>query len=165
MLNYLKEMVRKLMQIYKTGYELLNRLKTIPKIIENCELQKQHWELKATNSTAGGVTVTLFNKKCEEELHNMEKVKASSCSDPVGVAVTNYVDLERKIIALKAEKKEAESILEQLNPNEYDVLYKFFILEFRNYEIADDLNKSESYIEKTKNKALKKLQNILDFTE
>ena len=113
--------------------DFLNRLKILPKIIENCELQKQAWEDKAKNSTAGGVTIKLLNKKGEEELHNMEKVKSSSCCDPMAVAVISYVDLERKIEALKAEKAEAESILERLEPNQYDVIYKFDVLEFLQY--------------------------------
>ncbi len=149
----------------QNAIDFLNRLKTIPKIIKNCELQKQLWEDKAKNSTSGGVTVHIQNKKSEEELHNMEKVRSSSCNDPMGVAVINYVDLERKIEALKAEKEQIEAILEQLEANEYDVLYKFFILEFRNYEIADFLNRSNSFIEKTKKKGLRNLQTMLDNTE
>lgn len=145
--------------------EFLNRLKILPKIIENCELQKQRWEDKALNTTSGGVTVKLLDKKGEEELHNMEKVQASSGGDSMAVAVVSYVDLERKIEALKAEKEKAESILEQLEANQYDVLYKFFILEFTNYEIADFFNKSISYIEKTKNKGLKNLQILIDSAE
>ena len=145
--------------------EFLDRLKILPKIIENCELQRQHWESKATNATAGGVTVKLLNKKGEEELHNMEKVQSSSCSDPVGVAVPNYVDLERKIAALKTEKAEAEAILEKLPPNQYDAVYKFHILDFFVYEIADSMNKSTSYVEKTKQKGLQNLQVLLNNTE
>lgn len=143
----------------------LNRLKKLPKIIENCELQKQSWEDKALNTTSGGVTVKLLDKKGEEEIHNKEKVNSSSCSDPVGVAVPNYVDLERKIEALKTEKETAESILEQLEANQYDVLYKFYILDFFVYEIAADFKKSVSYIEKTKKKGLENLQIIIDGVE
>lgn len=145
--------------------EFLKRLKILPKIISNCELQKQMWEAKAHNTTAGGVTVKMLNKKGEEELHNMEKVRSSSCSDPMGIAVANYVDIERKIEALKTEKEEAEALLEQLDPNQYDVLFKSFILEFKNKEIANDLDKSTSYVEKTKKKGLRKLQILLNNAE
>lgn len=148
-----------------TAQNFLNRLKKLPIIIENCELEKQMWEAKATNSTAGGVTIQLLNKKGEEELHNMERVQSSSCSDPVGIAVPNYVDLERKIAALKTEKKDAESILEQLEANQYDVLYKFYILEFRLYEIANDMNKSYSTICKIRKTGLNNLQLLLDSIE
>ncbi len=143
----------------------LDRLKILPKIIENCELQKQRWEEKARNSTSGGVTVQLLNKKGEEELHNAEKVQSSSCGDPMGVAVASYVDLERKIEALKAEKENAESILEQLPPHQYDIIYKFYILDFYNYEIAELMNVSYSYVEKHKKKGLEKLQSLLNCTE
>lgn len=143
----------------------LQRLKKLPKIIENCELQKKAWEDRAYNTTSGGVSVKIENKQGKEEIHNVEKVQSSSSSDPVGVAVPNYVDIERKIEGLKAEKEKSESILEQLHPNQYDIIYKFYILDFFIYEIADSLNKSTSYIEKTKKKGLENLQILLDCTE
>ena len=148
------------------AFAFLNRLKKIPNIIENCELQKQRWQEKAKNSTAGGVSVEIQNKKTgEKELHAVEKVQSSSSGDSMAVAVINYVDLERKIDALRTEKSEAEAILEQLEADEYDVLYKFFILEFRNYEIADYMCRSESYIEKTKKRGLENLQILIENTE
>lgn len=142
--------------------DFLARLKIIPKIIENCEIQKQWWEDKAKNSSAGGVTVKLLNKKGEEELHNMEKVQSSACGDPMAVAVINYVDIERKIDALKVEQRKAEAILESLKPNEYEVLYKYEIFDFKLYEIADKLNISYSSATKLHKKALKNLQKTLD---
>lgn len=148
-----------------SALEFLERLKKLPKIIENCELQKQNWEAKASNTTSGGVTVKLLNKKGEEEVHNMEKVRSSSSGDPMGIAVASYVDLERRIEALKTEKEAAEAILEQLESNQYDILYKFHILGFKIYEIADSLGRSSSYVEKTKKKGLENLQVLLDSTE
>ncbi len=143
----------------------LERLKILPKIIENCELQKQDWKDKARKTTSSGVSVYIQNSKGEDELQNMEKVQSSSGGDPMGIAVANYVDIERKIEALKVEKEQIESILEQLPPNQYDIIYKFHILEFRVYEIADSLKKSTSFVEKTKKKGLENLQILLDCTE
>lgn len=145
-----------------TAEEFLNRLKKIPKIIENCELQKQFWEAKARNTTAGGVTIKLLDKKGEEELHNMEKVQSSSKSDPVGVAVPNYVDIERKIEALKVEKAKAEALLEQLPANQYDILFKFYILEYALCEIAYCQKKATVSISTNKKIALNNLQKLLD---
>lgn len=145
--------------------EFLERLKKLPKIIENCELQKQAWEDRARNTTSGGVSVKIKNKQGEEEIQNVEKVQSSSLSDPVGVAVASYVDIERKIESLKVEKEKSESILEQLHPNQYDVIYKFYILDFFIYEIAESMKKSTSFVEKTKKKALENLQILLDCTE
>ena len=145
--------------------DLLQRLKKLPKIIENCELQKQSWMDKARKTTSGGVSVYIQNNKGEDELQNMEKVQSSSGGDPMGIAVGNYVDIERKIESLKAEKEQIESILEQLPSDQYNIIYKFHILEFRVYEIADDLDRSESYVEKTKKKGLENLQILLDCTE
>lgn len=147
-------------------FAFLDRLKKIPNIIENCELQKQIWQEKAKSSTAGGVTIEIQNKKTgEKEIHAVEKIQSSSSGDSMAVAVINYVDLERKIEALRTEKAEAEAILEQLEADEYDVLYKFFILEFRNYEIADYFNRSNSHIEKIKKRGLKNLQILIENTE
>lgn len=146
-----------------TANKFLERLKSLPRIIENSELEKQRWEDRARNTTSGGVSVDIQNKKTgESEWHNVEKVQSSSGGDSMAVAVVSYVDLERKIEALKIEKEWSENLLEQLEANQYDVLYKSFILEFRNYEIAYNLNKSISYVVKTKNKGLKNLQILLD---
>ena len=143
--------------------DFLKRLKILPKIIENCELQKLNWKERAYSRTAGGESVNIYNEKTGEvERHNIEKVQASSSGDSMAVAVVSYVDIERKVKALKAEKEKAEIILEQLEPNHYDVLYKFYILEFRLYEIADSLNKSYSFVAKTRKKALKSLQTLLN---
>lgn len=148
------------------AHTFLNRLKTLPRIIENCELQKQQWESKALNTTSGGVSITMKNKKTgEDEVHNIEKVQTSSDGDSMAVAVINYVDLERKIAELKAEKEWSENLLEQLEANQYDVLYKFYILDFRLYEIADIQKKSYSSICKIQKKGLKNLQNLLDTVE
>lgn len=146
--------------------DFLKRLKILPKIIENCELQKQSWEDRAKNTTSGGVSVSVQNKKTGEiEKHNFEKVQSSSGGDSMAVAVVSYVDLERKIETLKSEKEWSENLLEQLEANQYDILYKFYILEFRNYEIAYNLKKSISYIEKEKKKGLINLQMLLDSAE
>jgi RNA polymerase sigma factor (sigma-70 family) len=145
-----------------TAQEFVDRLKILPRIIENCELQKQKWEDKAQNTTSGGVTVKLLNKKGEEELHNMEKVCSSSDGDSMAVAGVSYVDLERKIEELKQEKAEAEAIIEKLPPKQYDVLYKFEILEFTLYEISDLLRVSYSSVSKLHSKALKNLQKLLE---
>lgn len=146
--------------------EFLNRLKILPIIIENCEIQKKNWEDRAKNTTSGGVSVDVRDQKSGEiERHNVEKVQSSSGGDSMAVAVASYVDLERKIESLKSEKKWSENLLEQLEANQYNILYKSFILDFRNYEIAYSLKKSNSYIEKTKKKGLASLQILLDSTE
>ena len=142
--------------------KFLKRLNILPKIIENCEIEKKMWEDRAYNTTAGGVSIAVQDQKGKNELHNMEKVQTSSCSDPVGVAVANYVDIEEKIAALKAEKEKAESIMEQLEPNHYEVLYKFYILEYRLYEIADSKKKSYSLISKYRKDGIDNLQKLLD---
>lgn len=145
--------------------DFLQRLKILPKIIENCDLQKQSWMDKAQKTTSGGVSVSIQNKMGESELQNMERVQTSSGGDPMGVAVVNYVDLERKIEDLKAEKAEAEAIIEKLPPKQYDVLYKFEILEFTLYEISDLLRVSYSSVSKLHSKALKNLQKLLESTK
>ena len=148
-----------------TAQDFLERLKKLPKIIENSELQKRNWEDRAKSTTSGGVSVNLKNRRTgEQEVHNVEKVQSSSGGDTMAVAVASYVDLERKIEALKVEKAEAEAIIEKLPPKQYDVLYKFEILEFTLYEIADLLRISYSSASKLHSKALKNLQKLLEST-
>lgn len=147
----------------KTAEEFLKRLKKIPLIIENCELQKRSWEERAKNTTSGGVSVCIPNRKTGElEPHNIEKVQSSSGGESMAVAVASYVDLERKIEALKTEKKKAEAIIEQLEPTLYDVIYKFYIMGWKIYEIALNYKKSDSHIKSLKKIALQKLQILLD---
>lgn len=145
--------------------EFLKRLKKIPKIIENCELQLLFWDERAYNTTNGGMSIILQNKKGEEITHKMDRIQTTPNGDPLGTAIANRIDLENKIKNLKKEKENAEATIEQLDPNEYDVLYKHYILEFRLYEIADRMKMSYSGINKIQKSGLANLQNILDNIE
>ena len=89
----------------------------------------QQWEDKAVSTTSGGVSVDILNEKTGEiERHNVEKVQTSSGGDSMAVAVISYIDLEKKIKMLRAEKERSENLLEQLEANQYDIPYLIYII-------------------------------------
>ncbi len=145
-----------------TARSLLRRLKRLYLIIENKQLLKEQWEGRANIITSGGQSVLIENKKGEGVLHNMEKVQTSSGGQQMVAAVAQIVDLEREIAALKNERKHLESILELLPVSEYDLLYKFHILEIPLKIIAGKYDKSYSWASMLHVKAIKNLQSIID---
>lgn len=143
--------------------KFLDRLKKIPIIIENREADVKLWKERALNITSGGVTIEIPNNKGEIEQHNMEKVQTSfTGNSPMTAAVIKYLDIEKEIEQLKEERKRANAILEELETDEYNVLYKYHILEYSIGEIAAAIKKSYSKTGKIHKSALENLQKILN---
>ena len=98
-----------------------------------------------------------------------ERVQSSGSSDPLGDAVAGYTDLQRIVREENREcqvaKEDIEKVLKCLPTAEYKVLYKQFVECKELYIIADEMNKSYSWTSKTKKRALKHVQEILDERE
>lgn len=98
-----------------------------------------------------------------------ERVQTSGTSDPVGIAVAGYIDLQHIVSEenrqCHAAKDEIEKVLKCLPTAEYKVLYKHFVECKELYIIADEMGKSYSWTSKTKRRALKHVQEILDERE
>ena len=77
-------------------------------------------------------------------------------------AIGEYIDLEREINELKAQKKAIIGTIQQLPFNEYVVLYKIYVDGLMLKELPSELVKSYEWVKKTKSKALRHLQEILN---
>lgn len=77
-------------------------------------------------------------------------------------AIGEYIDLEREINELKKQKKAIIATIQQLPFNEYVVLYKIYVDGLMLKELPSEIDKSYEWAKKTKKKALRHLQEILD---
>ncbi len=131
--------------------DFLLQLSKLDKLIENKTVEKVQWRSVATSVTAqvGG-----------------ERVQSSGNPHKITDAIATYLDLEKEIDRFLSEqiqkKKDIISIIEQLNPTEYDVLHKMYVQYKDLQEVADKYNKSYSWVTTVHGKALKNVQKILD---
>lgn len=93
-------------------------------------------------------------------------MKISGHSDKVGNSVSEYIDNEKKLqkmlVDLMLKRKSIIDKIEQLQADEYDVLYKIYVQDMKVYEVAAVLDRSYSGITHIKRNAIKNLQKILD---
>lgn len=98
-----------------------------------------------------------------------ERVQSSGSKDKIGNAVADYTDKERElqweVNDCQRVQTEIEKLLECLPTAEYKVLYKRYVECKELYIIADEVNKSYSWVSKNKRKGLKHVQEILDERE
>lgn len=131
--------------------DFLLQLSKLDKLIENKTVEKLQWRTVATSVTAqvGG-----------------ERVQSSGNPHKITDAIATYLDLEKEIDRFLSEqiqkKKDIISVIEQLNPTEYDVLHKMYVQYKDLQEVADKYNKSYSWVTTVHGKALKNVQKILD---
>lgn len=99
---------------------------------------------------------------------HLSEVKVSSTPNPQRIqevwtrlieAQAELMDEVDRLIALKIE---VISILEKLPPIEYDVLYKIYISHYSVQQVAEKKNYTRQGIYDIKDRALEKLQKILD---
>lgn len=96
-----------------------------------------------------------------------EPVQTSGVSDKVGNITAKIVDLEaeinRMIDKFIDDKQERIKVIEQVNePLQYNILHKHYVQGMRFRDIAEEEHYSEVHINKQHQKALKKVQRILD---
>lgn len=134
--------------------ELLLQIKKIEKLIKNTKEEIEKWHELAENITANTSDV---------------RVKLSGYSDKVGNSVSEYIDNEKKLqkmlVDLMLKRKSIIDKIEQLQADEYDVLYKIYVQDMKVYEVAAVLDRSYSGIKHIKRNAIKNLQKILDAEE
>jgi DNA-directed RNA polymerase specialized sigma subunit len=93
-----------------------------------------------------------------------ERVQSSKNLQKMPDAVGAYMEVEKRIKALKRERQEIIDTIRTLPTNEYKILYKLFVKEpaFLLKELPDEFGMSYDWVKKTKRKALEHLQAILD---
>jgi DNA-directed RNA polymerase specialized sigma subunit len=96
-----------------------------------------------------------------------EPIATSGVSDKVGNIVAKIVDLENEINDLIDkfidDKQERIKVIEQVDePLQYAILHKHYVQGMRFREIADEEHYSEIHIAKQHQKAIEKVQRILN---
>ena len=127
--------------------EYLGRVKKIDAMIINKYRDYRRWVEIAEGM--GGVAVT-------------ERVQTSRNLQQIPNAIGRYVDIEREIDALKAERLAIIATLEKLPHAEYKILYMLFVEDYLLKELPSHFRMSYEWVKVRKNRALDLLQNILD---
>jgi DNA-directed RNA polymerase specialized sigma subunit len=96
-----------------------------------------------------------------------EPVMTSGASDKIGNIVAKIVDLENEINELIDkyidDRQERIEVIEQIDdPLQYNILHKYYVQGTRFKEIAEEEHYSEVHINKQHQKALAKVQKILN---
>jgi DNA-directed RNA polymerase specialized sigma subunit len=130
--------------------EFLQRVGKYEIIIQNKLIEIQQWKALAESTTAILIP---------------DKVQSSSSQQKMAEAVEKYIEIENEINdyidRLYDAKRDVLSKIEQLKPTEYDVLHKVYI-QFKSFqEVADDYDRSKSWVSKEHQKAIESLERLL----
>lgn len=135
----------------------LERIKKIDVLILNKNREHRRW-VDAADGMGGNASG--------------DRVQASRNLHRGADAIGNYIDLEREIKALEAEKQNIIHTIERLPSVEYDILHKLYVgkydkkLDRMQYatikDIAYQYEKTYDWAKKKKQHALRLLQGILD---
>ena len=125
----------------------LKRLSKIDVLIANKANEVNRW--KDISMSLGGFSA-------------VERVSSSKSPHGKSDAVCEYIDLEREIETLKAERRKMMHTIERLPSVECDLIYKIYVQAYSLKELAFHYKKSYDWVKKRKRKALKLLQEFLD---
>lgn len=131
--------------------DYLKQLKKQNAIIENYYAELAKWNDVALSITSHS---------------DGERVQSSGSKQKMANAVDSMVDIQTEIKEglAKAQEIRREIIhtIEQLNENEYDVLYKIYVLGMLFKEVAASKGKSINWVTTVHGRALQSVQKILD---
>lgn len=129
----------------------LEKVKKIDTIIKNKLIEREQWLSMAMNITAN---------------YEGERVQSSGNLQKMSDAIAKCVDMQTEIDALIEQlvqaKKDVLSVIEQLDPDEYDVLHMRYIQHLTNSEVAEIRGHGASWASTMHTKGLEKVQQILD---
>ena len=134
--------------------EYLNQVKMCDTKIKNKMLEKEQWFTLATKTT------------CPTD---GERVQSSGSPDKMSDAVTRMIEVDKEIDEMIDSfvdlKQEVIRTIEKVDePILYDVLHKIYIQYMKPSEVADALNYSYQWINELHNRAIGKVQSIIDIT-
>lgn len=131
--------------------EFMERVKLLDKMIENKQVEIMQWKTMALNTVAHS---------------DGDRVQTSGSKQKMADAVDRYVDLEREasecINKLIESKREVLNIIEQLKPDEYDVMHKIYIQYYTLKETAYKCGISYSNVTTIHGRALQNIQRMLE---
>lgn len=127
--------------------QYLDRVKKIDAMIENKLRDRAKW-VEVAQSLGGD--------------SDGDRVQSSRNLHRGADAIGNYIDLEREIEALKAERSEIIKTIERLPVEEYDVIYKLYVGEYSMKELVYRYGKSYEWVKGKKKNALNLIQAMLN---
>ena len=132
--------------------DYLMQILNLERRIKNKFLEVERWKEAAS-----------FSGNAEES----ERVQSSGRKDKMASAVCKYVDMEAELLeeikALAKARQDIIKTIEQLEcTDEYDVLHKRYVQGMDIQNIADQMDKSYSWVTTTHGKALLNVQRILE---
>lgn len=141
--------------------DFLKQVLKSDKMIENKTYERNHWKSIALGVTSNSADVNIGGVS-----YKMDKVQTSGNPHKMEDAIVKYVDIEAEIDAVIDElidtKKDVISVIEQLNPLEYDILHKVYIQHISLDDVADACDKTYSWATTVHGRGLKNVQKILD---
>ena len=130
-----------------TAEQYLKQIKKYDYIISNKIKEYQHWV-----DVADGMGGCSMGDRVQSQ-RNLHKDAD---------AISKYIDIESEIKDLRRKRQGILNTLQQLDPIEYEVLYKIYIEDMMLKELCSVFNKSYAWVKNEKKKALKHLQEIID---
>ena len=144
----------------------LGQLAKLDALIENKMIERAQWKAIAEGVTAGGTSVIVLDKQGRKQLHNMEKVQASSNPQKMADAIHKMIEIDDEIALcidkMIQAKKDVLAVIERLSAAEYDIIHKIYVQHLSLYEVAAMSDRSYSSITTLHGRALKSVQNVLD---
>ena len=91
-----------------------------------------------------------------------DKVQTSRNLHQIPDAIGKYIDIEREIVELRAQRAEIIRTIEQLPPTDYDLIYRLYVQEQSIKEVAYHFGRSYGWAKAKKRAALGLVQTMLD---
>lgn len=91
-----------------------------------------------------------------------DKVQTSRNLHQIPNAIGKYIDIEKDIEVLKERRKAIIKMMERLPENEYRLLYSVYVENKMLKELPSLFDKSYDWVKKTKARALRNVQRMLD---
>ena len=128
----------------------LEKVKKIDTIIKNKLIEREQWLSMAMNITAN---------------YEGERVQSSGNLQKMSDAIARCVDMQKEIDVLIEQliqaKKDVLSVIEQLDPDEYDVLHMRYIQHMTNNEVAETKGHGAPWASTMHTNGIKNVQRIL----
>lgn len=130
-----------------TAEEYIQQIDRIDRLIANKTADVLKWRERA--KSLGGFS-------------SGERVQESKDPHSVEEIISKYLDIEEEIKVLAFQRQSIIKTIERLPVDEYDVIYKFYVLKIPYKELVYDLSKSYTWIKEQRKMGLDRIQEILD---
>lgn len=130
-----------------TAEEYIQQIDRIDRLIANKTADVLKWRERA--KSLGGFS-------------SGERVQESKDPHSVEEIISKYLDIEEEIKVLAFQRQSIIKTIERLPVDEYDVIYKFYVLKIPYKELVYDLSKSYTWLKEHRKSGLDHIQAILN---